>query len=158
MTKYYINQKFSFNDRFTVKNEQMDDIFYAEGKLFSFGKKIRMHTMDGDEVLYIKQNVWSFLSRFEFYVGEQLISEMKQELSFLKKRYNIVTPNWDITGDIWAMNYEIREGSRVIARINKKWFSFMDAFEIDVFAEEYLELILGVVIVIDADLDQDSNN
>lgn len=32
----------------------------------------------------------------------------------------------------------------------------MDAYEIDVFAEEYLELVLGVVIVIDADLQQNA--
>ena len=154
MAKYYINQKFSFRDRFTVKDENMDDVFFAEGKFLSFGKKIHMHTMDGDEVLYIKQNVWSFLSRYEFFVGDELISEMKQEFTFFKKKYNIITPNWQNTGDVWALNYEIREGNQVIATINKKWFSFMDAYEIDVLAEEYLELILGVVIVIDADLQQ----
>ena len=81
---------------------------------------------------------------------------MKQEFTFFKKKYNIITPNWKITGDVWAMNYEIREGNQVIATINKKWFSFMDAYEIDVFAEEYLELVLGVVIVIDADLQQNA--
>lgn len=156
MAKYYINQKFSFRDRFTVKNEHMDDIFYAEGQLFSLGKKIRLHTMDGDEVLYIQQKVWSFLSRYEFFIGDELVSEMKQEFTFFKKKYNIVMPNWNITGDVWSMNYEIREGNKIIASINKKWFSFMDAYEIDVHAEEYLELILGVVIVIDADLEQDA--
>ena len=156
MVKYYINQKFSFRDRFTIKDENMTDVFYAEGQLLSFGKKIRMHTMDGDEVLYIKQNIWSFLSNYEFFVGDQLISEMKQEFTFFKKKYNIITPNWQITGNVWGMDYEIREGNQVIATINKKWFSFMDAYEIDVRAEEYLELILGVVIVIDADLQQNA--
>ena len=156
MAKYYINQKFSFRDRFTVKDENMDDVFFAEGQFFTFGKKIHMHTMDGDEVLYIKQNIWSFLSRYEFFVGDELISEMKQEFTFFKKKYNIITPNWQIIGDVWALNYEIREGNQVIATINKKWFSFMDAYEIDVFAEEYLELVLGVVIAIDADLQQNA--
>lgn len=153
MSKYYINQKFSFRDRFTVKNEDLEDVFYAEGEFFSFGKKIRLHTMDGDEVLYIKQKVLSLLSRYEFYIGNEKISEMKQEFTFFKKKYNIITPDWKITGDIWDYNYEIREGNRVIAKINKKWFSFMDAYEIEVYEEDYLELILGVVIVIDAETD-----
>lgn len=153
MSKYYINQKFSFRDRFTVKNEDLEDVFYAEGEFFSFGKKIRLHTMDGDEVLYIKQKVLSLLSRYEFYIGNEKISEMKQEFTFFKKKYNIITPDWKITGDIWDYNYEIREGNRVIAKINKKWFSFMDAYEIEVYEEDYLELILGVVIVIDAEID-----
>lgn len=157
MGKYYINQKFSFRDRFTVKDEDMKDVFYAEGKLLSLGKDIRLHTMDGDEVLHIKQKVWNLLSRFEFYIGHDLICEMKQEFTFFKKKYKILTPDWQITGDIWAYNYEIREGSRVIATIRKKFFSFMDAYELDVFEEDYLELILGVVIVIDADLKDDSD-
>lgn len=100
MAKYYINQKFSFRDRFTIKDENMDDVFFAEGHFFSFGKKIHMHTMDSDEVLYIKQNIWSFLSRYEFFVGDDLISEMKQEFTFFKKKYNIITPNWQIIGDV----------------------------------------------------------
>lgn len=154
MGKYYINQKFSFRDRFMVKDENMDDVFYAEGELFSLGKKIRLYTMDDEELLYIEQKVWTFLSNYKFYVGNQLISEIKQEFSFFKKRYNIVTPNWRIEGDAWSMNFDIYEGQELIAQINKKWFSFMDAFEIDVLNTDYLELILAVVIVIDADLQQ----
>lgn len=81
---------------------------------------------------------------------------MKQELAFFKKKYNIVTPDWRIHGDVWSMNFDIVEGSEPIATIRKKWFSFMDAYEIEVFKEDYLELILGVVIVIDADLEKDA--
>lgn len=157
MGKYYMNQKFSFRDRFTIKNEQMEDVFFAEGELLSLGKKIRLHTMDGDEVLFIKEKVWTFLSTYEFFIGPNQIAEMKQEFTFFKKKYNIVTPAWNITGDVWALNYEIREGSQIIATIRKKWFSFMDAYEIDVMEEDYLELILGVVIAIDADLEEAAN-
>ena len=154
--KYYINQKFSIRDRFTVKDEEMNDVFYAEGKFLTIGKKIRLHAMDGDEVLYIEEKVLSFLSNYKIYIGNQLLSEVKQELAFFKKKYNIVTPNWHIRGDVWSMNFDIVEGSEPIATIRKKWFSFMDAYEIEVFKEDYLELILGVVIVIDADLEKDA--
>lgn len=153
MSKYYINQKLSFRDRFTIKDEAMEDIFYAEGEFFTLGKKIKLYTMAGEEMLYIRQKIWTILSKYEFFVGEQLICEMKQEFTFFKKKYNIVQPNWLITGDVWAYNYEIRDASGVIATIKKKWFSFMDAYEIDVHEEEYLELVLGVVIAIDADLE-----
>ena len=82
---------------------------------------------------------------------------MKQELSFFKKRYNILSPAWQIKGDIWAYNYEIVEGNEVIATIQKKWLSMMDAYEIDVFVPDYTELVLGIVIAIDADLENDGN-
>lgn len=158
MAKYYINQKFSLRDRFTIKNEDQQDVFFAEGEFFSLGKKITIRTMDGEELLFIKEKIWTFLAQFEFFIGEELICEMKQDFTFFKKKYNIVNPAWHITGDVWAFNYEIKEGNQTIATIQKKWFSWMDAYEIDVFEEDYTELILGIVIAIDADLSDDGNN
>lgn len=157
MTKYYINQKFALRDRFTIKNEKLEDVFTAEGKFFSLGKQITISTMSGEELLFIKEKVWSFLSQFEFFVGDEMICEMKQELTFFKKRYTILSPSWRIEGDIWAHNYEIMEGNETIATIRKEFFSWMDAYEIDIFEPDYTELVLGIVIAIDADLADDGN-
>lgn len=153
MAKYYMNQKFSFRDRFTIKNEQMADVFYAEGEFFTLGKKIRLFTMAGEEVLFIRQKLFTLLFKYEFFVGEQLICEMKQQFTFFKQKYSLLMPDWEITGDVWDLNYDIRDSQGIIASINKKWFSFMDAYEIEVFQEDYLELVLGVVVAIDADLE-----
>lgn len=153
MTKYYINQKFSLRDRFTILDENQEDAFVAEGKFLSLGKRIKLFTMAGEELLFIKQKVLTILSQYDFYIGEEHLCEMKQEFTFFKKRYNIVTPAWRIEGDVWSLNYEIVEGNQVIARIQKKWFSWMDAYEIDIFEEDYTELLLGIVIAIDADLE-----
>lgn len=147
-----MNQKFSWRDRFTIKDENMQDVFYVEGEFFSFGKKLRLYAMDGEEILFIRQKLWTILSKYEFLIGEDLICEMQQEFTFLKPRYQIITPNWSITGNVWAYNYDIQDETGQIASINKKFFSFMDAYEIEVYEEDYLELILGVVIAIDADL------
>ncbi|HLR91542.1 MAG TPA: LURP-one-related family protein [Atopostipes sp.] len=155
MSKYYINQKFSLKDRFTIKDENQIDVFAAEGEFFSIGKKITLRTLSGEDLLLIKEKVLSLLSRFEFYIGDQLICEMKQEFAFFQKKYNIVMPDWQIEGDIWDFNFDIRENGRPIATIRKKWLSWMDAYEVDILEEEYTELILGIVIAIDADLEDD---
>lgn len=156
MSKYYINQKFSLRDRFVIKDENMDDAFIADGKFFSIGKQITLKSMRGEELLLIKEKVLTLLSKFDFFIGNQLVCEMKQEFKFFKKSYNIVSPDWHIEGDIWALNYEILDGRKTIATIKKKWFSFMDAYEVDVLEEDAVELVLGIVIAIDADLDRDS--
>lgn len=152
MSVYYINQNFSFRDRFTIKDENQEDVFYAEGELLSIGKRITLRTMDGEDLLLIKEKLFRWLSQYEFYIGDQLVGEVKKELSLLKPRYTMVTPTWTIQGDIWSYNYEIKEGNELIAVINKKLLSFMDAYEIKVYQEEYVELVLGIVIAIDADL------
>ncbi len=152
MSRYYINQNFSFRDRFTIKNEQQEDAFLAEGELLSMGKRIMLRTMRGDDLLLIKEKLFSWLSHYEFIIGNELVAEMKQELSFFKKRYKMVFPEWTIEGDFWGHRYEIKEGDKQIAQINKKVFSFMDAYEIEIFEDRYIELVLGIVIAIDADL------
>ena len=45
MAKYYINQKFSLRDRFTIQDENQKDVFVAEGKFFTLGKQIKLYTM-----------------------------------------------------------------------------------------------------------------
>ncbi|MDN6195222.1 MAG: hypothetical protein L0I93_01865, partial [Atopostipes suicloacalis] len=98
------------------------------------------------------EEIFSFLSKYYFFVGEEKIAELKRDWSFFKARYQMVFPNWTIEGDIWDYHYKIKEEETVIARIDKKVFSFMDAYEIEVFEEDFVELILGIVIAIDADL------
>ena len=158
MSRYYINQNFSLRDRFRIRNENQEDIFFAEGEFFSFGKKIRLFTMNGEELLFIKEKIFRFLSQYDFYIGDELVGEMKKELSFFKARYTMVEPNWTIQGDLWNHNYEIKAGNQVIAEIRKKIFSFMDAYEIEVYEEDFVELVLGIVIAIDADLAKDQNS
>lgn len=155
MSVYYINQNFSVRDRFTIKDENQEDVFYAEGELLSFGKRITLRTMDGEDLLLVKEKLFHWLSQYEFYVGEQLIGEVKRELSFFRPRYTMVTPDWTIQGDVWSYNYEIKEGNQVVAVINKKLLSFMDAYEIEIYQEDYVELVLGIVIAIDADLSKE---
>lgn len=158
MSRYYINQNFSFRDRFRITNENQEDVFFAEGEFLSFGKKIRLYTMDGEELLFIKEQVFKFLSQYDFYIGEQLVGEMKKELSFFKARYTILQPDWTIQGDLWSHHYEIKDGQQLVAVIRKKVFSFMDAYEIEVYADDFVELVLGIVIAIDADLAKDQNS
>lgn len=48
-----------------------------------------------------------------------------------------------------AHDYVIKKKNRVVADINKKWLSWGDAYEINLYEEQDLEILLGVVIVID---------
>lgn len=152
MSTYYINQNFSLRDRFTIKNENQQDVFYAEGKWLSFGKQITLQTLNGEDLLLVKEKVFRWLSHYEFYVGDQLVGEIKRELSLLQPRYRMIAPAWTIQGDIWSHHYEIKENQQLIAEISKKFLSFMDAYEIKIHQEASVELVLGIVIAIDADL------
>ncbi len=48
-----------------------------------------------------------------------------------------------------AHHVAIRVGSRVVAEVSKKWFSFTDTYGVDVAAAEDAVLVLASTVVID---------
>lgn len=148
--KLYLKQKvFSWVDRFTVYDEQGREKYYVEGQLISFGKKLHVLSPSGDELAFISQKFPSFLPRYRVFVGEKEVAEIACRMSFLKQRYTVST-GWEITGDFFAHEYTVTDGALPIATVSKAWFTWGDAYSIDIapYASE-LEM-LAVVLAIDA--------
>lgn len=149
--KYYLKQKvFSWNDRFTIKDASGRDAFFVEGELFSWGKKLHVLNPRGEEVLFIQQKLWTWLPTFTLFVDDQEVALVRKELSFLRPRYVIAGPDWDVSGDVWGHDYEIREDGHVLAAIRKQWFSWGDSYELDILDEADSLLALGIILAIDA--------
>lgn len=147
---YYIKQKiFSWNDQFTVKDNQGKDVFSIEGKLFSWGKKLYVYDMAGKEVLYIEQQLWRFLPTYSLYIENEEVAVVSKEFSFFKPRYMIDGPSWKVEGSFWEHDYQIVEQGRVIADISKEWLTWGDAYALNIKDETNAIVALGVIIIID---------
>jgi uncharacterized protein YxjI len=156
--KLYIRQKvFSWADRFTVMDETGQDKYYVEGELFSFGKKLHVCDMSGFEHAFIQQKVFSFLPRFYVFMGGQETAEIVKEFSFLHPRYSIEGLGWEVTGDFWAHDYEIVQGSRPVAAIHKEWMTWGDCYEVDIADARDEIAALSVVLAIDCVMDAESS-
>jgi len=145
-----IKQKvFSWTDKFTVKDEQGQDKYYVEGEFLSWGKKLHVYDMNGSEVAFIKQKVWSFLPRYFVFINDTQIAEIIKELSFLRPRYSIEGLGWEIEGSFWAHDYRITQNDLPIVAINKEWFTWGDCYTLDI-ADPNDEIIaMSVVLTID---------
>ncbi|OOL81508.1 LURP-one-related/scramblase family protein [Dolosigranulum pigrum] len=156
---YHIKQKMlSFKDEFTIYNAQGQELFYVEEKLLSFGKKFFMRDREGREVLSIEEKVLSLLATYEVYIGGQLAATVKKDVSFFRPKYTIQGLDWEIQGDFLAHDYRITEDGRTIANVSKAYLSWSDTYQIDIVDEEYADVLLGIVIVIDAVLAQNRRN
>jgi uncharacterized protein YxjI len=156
--KLYIKQKlFSFKDRFTIKNENQEDVLQVEGKLFSFGKQLSIQTMDMQEVAFVKQKVFNFLPTFEISLGEEL-HVLKKQFSFFKPVYALPTLGITIQGNFVAHQYTITQENNVIANISKAFFSFADSYEVDIFDDTDMRIVIAIVVAIDAVLDMERSN
>lgn len=156
--RYFIKQKvFSWRDRFTIKDHQERDAYYVEGEIFTLGKKLRMYDTNNQEVLYIEQKLWRLLSEFDLFRDNNLEATVKKEFHLFKNNYTIYGPDWQVDGNFLAHDYVIREHGKVIADITKQWFSWGDAYEINILDESKSDILLGVVIVIDCVLASENN-
>lgn len=150
MSQYFIKQKvFSWNDQFKVKDESGRDVYSIEGKLFSFGKKLSVYDAEGREVLYIEEAIWSFLPTYTLSVQGVEVAQIKKELTFLRPKYAINGPGWHVEGSVWQHQYQMIEGTKVMAEVEKEWFTWGDSYALTVYDEEAALLALGIMIVID---------
>ena len=152
--KLYLKEKFfSIGGKFNIYDENGETKYYAQGEVFSIGRKLHIYNLDGKEVAFIHQKVLSFLPRFYVYVDGEQVAEIVREFSFFKPVYSIEGPDWNIEGTIWQHDYEITCCGRNIVSIHKKWFSYVDAYEIDIEDESQEIMALAVVLAIDFVLD-----
>ncbi len=153
--KLYMKQKvFSWVDRFTIRDADENDRYFVEGEFFTWGKKLHLYDAGGSEVAFIRQKLWSFLPRFFVYVDGEQAAEIVKEFTFLKPRYRIEGPGWEVLGDLWGHNYEISERGESIVCVHKAWFTWGDSYELDIRREGDEVKALAVVLAIDCVMDQ----
>jgi uncharacterized protein YxjI len=153
--KLYIKQKvFSFNDKFTVKDETGSDRYFVEGEIFTLGKKLHVYDANQTERIFLQQKVWSFLPRFFVFVDGLQVAEIVREFTFLKPKYSILGLNWEVIGNFWAHDYEILNQGHVIVTIKKEWLTWGDTYVLDILDQRDELNALAIVLAIDAVMSQ----
>lgn len=150
--KYYLKQKkFSFKDKFTVKDQAGNDLFQVQGKVISIRNKIDLMNMDGSTVLSAEKKLWTFMSTYNIF------SNHKEEIATVKRKFGF-KPNFSVTmgnqelhvsGSIFGHSFVIKQEGQDVATISKKIISWGDAYEVDIIDEHNKELLLFIVIIID---------
>lgn len=157
--KFYIKEKaFSLNSKFNITDEDNLPVYRVEGRLFSWPKKFTLYSSSGKGLLTIEQEFSWFLTKFNIMRAGQVIATIKEEFTWFKPNYSVDLKGWEIRGDFWGHDYEIMKANNRVASISKKVLSWSDIYEIDVRKEEDIELILAIVIVIDANIDNKRAN
>lgn len=155
--KLFIKQKvFSWGDKFAVKNENGDDMFFIQGEVFSIGKKLHIYDTVDNEVAFIKQKVVSFLPRFFITVRGEKIAQVVKKISILRQKYTVSGLNWEIIGDFLAHEYSMFDanGTEVVT-VTKQWLAWGDTYEIAVDDSVDPVTALSVLLVIDACMAQE---
>lgn len=152
--RYLMKQKlFCWGDDFAIKNEAGADVFFVDGKAFSFGDKLSFQDMQGNQLAFIRQKVLAWGPTYEIYRDGNLAAVVKKELfSFLKCRFTVDVPGPDdleAEGNFTDMEYVFSRGGQAVAEVSKRWFTWTDTYGVDITDEQDQILILASTVVID---------
>ena len=157
--RLYMKEKvFSWNERFTVKDENGWDKYYVEGEFFSLGKKLHLLNVHGEEMAFIQQQLFTLMPRFTVSVAGREIAQIRKEFTFFCQRYVIDGLGWEIDGDVWAHDYVIRKNGHTIVRITKERFTWGDSYVLDILDPADELVALAVVLTVDCVAEASQNN
>ena len=133
MRMYFKQRLFSWFDSYDIYNEQGNPIY-------------------GNEAGTVKEQIFTFLPKFEIYQGNQYLGCIKKEFSFLKPRYDIDYNGWHIDGSFMEWDYKITDAAGgMVASISKELFHMTDQYVIDVYDPQNPLIALMFVLAIDAE-------
>ena len=156
--KLYIKQHvFTWGDRFSVYDENGREKYVVQGEVFSFGKKLHVLSANGTEQAYIHQRVLSFVPKYYINRNGREIAEVIKHFTLFRQEYSVNGLGWQVRGDFFGHDYEVFGGGRAIARVQKAWLSWGDAYQIEIADGIDDVAALSVVIVIDAILTDTRN-
>lgn len=157
---YLMKQKLiAFGDDFIIKDADGRDAFFVDGKAWSLGHQLSFRDMVGNELAFIKQKLLSWGPTYEVYRSGQLQAVVRKPL-FTLFRYKFTVDvegpdDLEVEGDFFDHEYVFRRGSRQVAVVSRRIFSWTDTYGVDVAAGEDDVLILASAVVIDMVTNQD---
>lgn len=142
---------FSWFDSYDIYDEAGNTVYIVKGQL-SWGHCLKIFDPYGNELGTVKERVFTFLPKFEMYLGDRYIGNISKEFTFFKPKYNISCNGWHINGDFLEWDYTVLDSAEsTVAVISKQIFNFTDTYLIDVANPADALTALMLVLAIDAE-------
>ena len=140
---------FSWFDSYDIYDEEGNTLFKVEGK-FALGHKLEICDRNGTPIATLREKVFSFLPKFEIYIGDEYIGAIVKNFSLFRPSFSVDFMDWTVKGDLFEWDYSIYNGESNVATVQKELFNFTDTYTIDVRDSADALPALLVVLAIDA--------
>ncbi len=148
---------FSWFDSYDVYDENGRTMFVVKGQL-SWGHLLKIYDADGHELGSVREKIFTWLPKFEMYVGSNYAGCIRKEFTFFRPKFNIDYKGWHVEGNWFEWDYTISDSSGVpVAYVSKEIWNWTDTYAIDVCDPLDAFYALMLVIAIDADKCSRSN-
>ena len=152
MKLLFKQRMFSWFDSYDIYTESGQVLYTVKGQL-AWGHCLKIFDRGGFEVGTVRQRVFSFLPKFEMYVGDTYMGCICKEFSFFKPKFTVECNGWQVEGNFFEWDYEIRggQGGQPVAIVSKELFEWTDTYVIDVLDPDDALAALMLVLAIDAE-------
>ena len=112
MKLLFKQRMFSWFDSYDIYDENENTVYVVKGQL-SWGHCLKIFDTEENELGTVKQEVLTWLPKFELYEGENYIGCLEKELGWFKPRYNIDFNGWHVGGRFpWVGLHHYKAGGR----------------------------------------------
>ena len=88
MKMYFKQSLFHLFDTFDVYDEYEQRLYHVKGK-FSLGTLLKIYDADDTEIGTVKEQVFSFLSKYDLYEKSYYLGQLRQNFAFFRKKYQL---------------------------------------------------------------------
>jgi uncharacterized protein YxjI len=154
-TRYKISQKLiSIGDDFWIENEKGQKVYKVDGKVLRISKTLVFEDTKGNKLCQIRERLLTIRDTMviEGPNGEDLAVIKKALISPLRDRWSVNVkngPDLDVQGNIFDLEYSIRQGRDKVAEVSKKWFRLTDTYGVEIDPGQNDILILAIAVAID---------
>ena len=142
---------FSWFDSYDIYNESGETVYTVKGQL-SWGHCLKIYDAQDREIGTVKERIFTFLPKFEMYLGDRYIGCISKEFTFFIPKYNIDCNGWEVEGDWLEWDYQILSSSgRPVASVSKELWNWTDTYVIDVLDPQDALCALMLVLAIDTE-------
>ena len=151
MKLYFKQRFFSWFDSYDIFDEMGETVYTVKSKL-SWGHCLKIYDAQKQEIGTVKQRIFTLMPKFDLYLKDQYLGCISREFSWFVPKYNIDCNGWQVEGDWFEWDYQIRDhAGRPIATVSKQLFNWTDTYVIDVPDPDNALCALMVVLAIDAE-------
>ena len=150
MQMLFRQRMFSWFDSYDIYAEDGSVLYTVKGQL-SWGHCLKIFDADGCEVGTVKERIFTFLPKFELFLGEDYIGCISKEFTLFRPQYTIDCRGWTVEGSFLEWDYSVYDGQRQVAQISKELLHWTDTYVLDIADPADALYVLMLVLAIDAE-------
>ena len=151
MKLYFKQRFFSWFDSYDIYDTATGaTAFTVEGKL-AWGHCLHILDPHRRHIATVEERVLTLLPKFELYIGERYIGEIRKEFTLFRPAFALDFNGWRVQGSFLEWDYAVYSGQRRVASISKELFHWTDTYVLDVADPADALYVLMLVLAIDAE-------